>query len=577
MLIQYHLIAAFFALVLPIALYASRWVIRAQRSAVYNDVIRHLFPEDHLPQLDLVAAKYGTSVDSAAGEHLLSNASRDPISLLVGTALYAILCFVGFEILLLPAAEVVDALLCSSAEPCAMASRYYLSIPQSFFWSAATANQAQLSNAVAVGGAAFLGGYVAAARNLTRQALNYELNGMSFVRSIVLMMMAVIVAVIFYRSFDQGLNSMASGVGSAVSEIAGAGPNAGAKSGSTARLSRPPSKGPAAAQNAPDPAAVEGPSSSAPLSVWLGTAFLIGMAPDVGLTYVSRRLKFSLSKAVKVEIFKTAQIVPVEIIDGIDSVVAYRLEESNIEDVQNLATANPIMLYIETPFGLFEVFDWVLQAQLCLVMGPDVFVKLKSHGIRTIFDLERAVLSDGVPDAYVEAVGQILFAAADAAFVAKVTAVKAGGATPADIIRHAVAVTGDDLHIHRLRTLWLQIQKRSWPDADRRDWIYRRQPLPGDAEYGQPTTLVDAWLSVALAAARGYLDAISQGMPKEQSDAFRSDCLEAVRKVLAVDKNHRERLKALLDPQGSTSKGAANLAVFRRDPEFRSALDMPNA
>ena len=93
--------------------------------------------------------------------------------------------------------------------------------------------------------------------------------------------------------------------------------------------------------------------------------------------------------------------------------------------------------------GLFEAFDWVLQAQLCLATGKEVFHKLRSHGVRTAFDLERAVLSCGAPPSYVRAVGAILFSKADAEMK---RLLKLDDPEHADVeaIRHVVAVVTDD-------------------------------------------------------------------------------------------------------------------------------------
>ncbi|MFI4974106.1 MAG: hypothetical protein ACHP84_06175 [Caulobacterales bacterium] len=489
MLIQYHLMAAFFALLLPVALFASRWVVRAQRSAVYNDVIHSLFPSDHLPQLDLIGAKYGNRPQPRTGI-FLANANRDPAALLIGAALFSALCFVGFEVLLLPICQIVDAQTCPTP-PASIYGPYFMSIPQSFFWVSGPAPEARFENAVAVAVAAFLGAYVAATRNLTRQALNYELNGMSFVRTIGLMIMSVIVAVIAFRSVDLGWSN----VGHSISSTFGFSDQAAAatRPGLQAAVRNAP-----AMASAPATRSVAAPVAAgdhvAPVGVWIALAFFIGLSPEAGLAWVSRQLKLSLVKAVNISVYEKAQIVPVEIIDGIDSETAFRLEEVNIEDVQNLATSNPIMLYIETPFGLFEVFDWVLQAQLCLVVGAKTFVALKEHGIRTILDLERAVLSEYAPDAYVEAVGEILFAEASPAFLnsIKKDGAAANGPIPADVVRHAVAVTADDLHIHRLRTLWIQIRDRSWPEKHRGEWIYRASPLPGDPGFKPPEADADA-------------------------------------------------------------------------------------
>ncbi len=84
---------------------------------------------------------------------------------------------------------------------------------------------------------------------------------------------------------------------------------------------------------------------------------------------------------------------PLDVIDGIDFFTRFRLVDAGIYEVQNLAVANPILLHIETPYGIYQTIDWVGQAQLCTVVGPERFLMLRQHNIRTVFDLERAVLS----------------------------------------------------------------------------------------------------------------------------------------------------------------------------------------
>jgi hypothetical protein len=103
--------------------------------------------------------------------------------------------------------------------------------------------------------------------------------------------------------------------------------------------------------------------------------------------------------------------ISTEIIEGIDFSKRIRLEENNINDVQNLATANPIMLYVETPFTFMECFDWIAQAQLCGLVGGDRFIELRRRNIRTVFDLRSAVL-DNPPPQLLDAIAAVLFARA---------------------------------------------------------------------------------------------------------------------------------------------------------------------
>jgi hypothetical protein len=159
------------------------------------------------------------------------------------------------------------------------------------------------------------------------------------------------------------------------------------------------------------------------------------------------------------------------VIDGVDYDVRYRLEEAGIYDVQNLATANPLLLYVETPFGLYQTFDWVLQAQLCLVTEPERFIALKQHNIRTILDLERAVIGTGAPDRYVQMIGAILFSNPATRAPIETTP----GMLDVESVQHAVMVMLDDLHVHRLRELWRHIYVQLTPGGVG-PWLYRDTP-----------------------------------------------------------------------------------------------------
>ncbi len=423
----------FLALALPVTLFVCRSVVRSQRSATYDDLVRALYPEggaEELPQLDLVRSKYATSRTRRA-EH------RDPtdqgrtyqnvLILTLATYLFAAFSFIGFQLLLTPKA-------CLFAAKCAALPDTPW-IQDSLAWSATIPAGAAVSQdlvySVTIAAVGFLGAYIATTQFLIRQLLNYELGAVSFMRSAFQLLLGFTVPLVAFR------------VASAI--------------------------------DLPFETGV----STFPF--WLGTAFFLGMAPQAGISWLSGRLKLTLEKRVNLDSLESVRIIPVEVIDGIDSTTKYRLDEANVNDVQNLATRNPIELYVETPYTLLQVFDWVLQAQLCLVLGADTFQKVRQHRIRTIFDLERAVLADGAPETYVVAIGDVIFSGADPAFLAKIGGTS--GAIDGDIVRHAVAVMCDDLHVHRLRALWKRILLRS-ADHENQPWLYRTGALPGDGNFG---------------------------------------------------------------------------------------------
>ena len=53
------------------------------------------------------------------------------------------------------------------------------------------------------------------------------------------------------------------------------------------------------------------------------------------------------------------------------------------------------MLYVESPYGLVQIIDWIAQAQLLAELGPKLFLEARTKGIRDMI----AVLDLGTSDA----------------------------------------------------------------------------------------------------------------------------------------------------------------------------------
>ncbi|TBB57030.1 hypothetical protein ELH42_37790 [Rhizobium ruizarguesonis] len=198
-------------------------------------------------------------------------------------------------------------------------------------------------------------------------------------------------------------------------------------------------------------------------------SFAIGWFPDAAERWLVGKSKLSNFKRENPSSYKLTFATPVEIIDGIDSDIRNRLADFHIVTTQNLATANPLMLFVETPFGVYQIMDWVAQAQLCASVGPTAVTGLGRIGVRTLFDLERAALDDRCRHPQLlQAIGiHLLGSQGDQS------------AFSAEAVVANIQMRLDDPHVHRLRQIYMQVGER----IGERHWRFLARDGVGPQSY----------------------------------------------------------------------------------------------
>ena len=201
-----------------------------------------------------------------------------------------------------------------------------------------------------------------------------------------------------------------------------------------------------------------------PQHLLVGLAFLVGFFPTLCIDALIAKFPWLRLRRVSPESQNLQEEFPLDMIIGIDPYMKLRLSEFEIEDVQNLATINPIQIFVETPYGLYEVIDWVAQAQLILAVGAARTLSLRQLNIRTIFDLERALDCASLSP---RVAGALLGDPASAALPAPAAPgsdksvrqpLRVGSSEltldPTIEIDALVSIIRDDLHVQRLRQIW---------------------------------------------------------------------------------------------------------------------------
>lgn len=373
-----------------------------------------------------------------------------------------------------------------------------------------------------VGSIVFAGAYIAAMRIVIQAVTSFDLTGYTFVRQGAEVVFSVVLGMLIFKAFPDPMQTFGKIVLSTdtLGELALSEKERKTKGDTEYKAclddafasGSPTAKGGAPTENALERCRLKHDlSKSATMDsipwYWIVLAAVFGLIPTSSSRYLLNKAQgvFRWSKTADERFSGIARITPLDILDGIDFDIRYRLEECGLRDVQNLACANPVMLAIESPFNLNEIIDWVGQAQLCHIVGLERYMLLREYNVRTIFDLERAIDSRDTSETFDVIYGSILLSPTEAMKIAadttkikfliddgdtvkhvsleeftswayKKIAFPAAGQDDANkaltrekamsrAIEHMMYWISDDLHVRRLRRLWQDIEYALGPNS----------------------------------------------------------------------------------------------------------------
>ncbi|KAI96364.1 hypothetical protein T281_00840 [Rhodomicrobium udaipurense JA643] len=439
------ILGLFFALLLPAVFMIVRHQTRLDRLRTAGLIRETLHPG---PRTDLyfefLKRKYVTREDDEAQASQAAPAHAVPAPYPFTTLhdwLIALACLpfvlftaAGFFVLFLPAGQLPDIL--GGSLGANVFSIGGLSAP----------SPKDYENVVTIASLAFAGAYLYSVRLFIKSLISFDFSVITPLRAFFHILFAVMLAVVIWRVAPE-TKTVTSMLSTSSQQV-----KAEQKTQAAAEAT--------AIQELPAPPSLP--------KIWLLFAFAIGFVPDAAFTWAARKARLTLDRRYSGS--KHNAITPLTVIDGIDFMTSYRLEERRIANVQNLATANPIMLHVETPFCVFIIMDWIAQAQLCAAVGPQRFLLLRKLNLRTIFDLEHAVLDPAAPMGLKHMVGSVLLANDGKTNIMRDFGIRPLDATYRDfdkalsswvnieVIEHLVRVILDDLHVQRLRQVWQDIE-----------------------------------------------------------------------------------------------------------------------
>lgn len=122
----------------------------------------------------------------------------------------------------------------------------------------------------------------------------------------------------------------------------------------------------------------------------LVVAFLTGIFPEKGFRVLIKRVKI-----LRMTDERAAKNYSLDSIEGMNLMHKMRLNEVGVDNVQNLAQFDFLLLIVKTPFPTRLLLDWVAQSKLIMEFQHE-YKALHQSGIRTILDFWDACY--GQPD-----------------------------------------------------------------------------------------------------------------------------------------------------------------------------------